>query len=245
MKIGVVLLGLVFLVSCKKPENRSCFKSWGTETTREINLPAFHSLYLKEHMEFILIQDSLNKVVVLAGENMVNLIKAEVSDDGVLSISNKNKCRFLRNKKKVVQVEIHFTSLEEIHFEGTEPMSNKGVISFNAINLVIRDGAGSVNLNLNANNIEADVTAGNGDYTLNGTAHHAKISAQGTSYCDVTGLIVQDSIEVISSTVGPMKVNANGIKMYGYQKSSGNIYYSGTPQNIQVLQTGTGKILPL
>lgn len=246
MRIAVVFIsGLMVLAACKKPENRSCFKSWGTETSREIAVANFHGLFLKEHMEFVLIQDSLNKVVVFAGKNMVNLITAEVDSDGILKISNENKCRFFRNKKKVIRVEIHFTSIDDIHFEGTEKLTNKDVLNLGFLDLFLRDGAGSVILNLNANVIKADVAAGSGDYTLSGTANYARVSAKGTGYCDVTGLIIQDSIEVVSETVAPMKVNANGVKLYGYQKQDGNIYYKGIPTNISVLRFGSGQVLPL
>lgn len=245
MRTLIVLAVLVALIGCKKPENRSCFKSWGTETSREIPLANFHGLYLKEHMEFILIQDSLNKVVVLAGKNMVNLIRAEVNSEGVLVVENENKCRFLRNKKKVIRVEIHFTSLDDIHFEGTEALSNKGVLSMNNLELFLRDGAGSLSLKLNANFINADIAAGSGDYNLSGTVNFARVSARGSGYCDVTGLIVQDSIEVNSETVAPMKVNANAIKLKGYQKESGDIYYKGLPTSIEVIRTGSGQVLPL
>lgn len=243
--IILIAFSLLLVVSCKKAEDRTCFKSWGNETTKEIPLVDFSKLELKEHMEFVLIQDSLNKLVVKAGENMVNLIKAEENEFGFLQIRNESKCRFLRNKKKVVQVEIHFTTLTDLNFGGTEKLTNQGILALNDFKLTIRDGAGPVVLRLNANHVDADVTHGNGDYTLIGNANSARISAKSNGYCDVTGLLVQNSIFVVSETVCPMKINANGLAIEGYQKESGDIYYVGTPAGINVVQTGEGKVLPL
>ena len=40
------------LFSCKKPENRSCFKSTGTIVSKEIYLNEFDKLILNEHLTY-------------------------------------------------------------------------------------------------------------------------------------------------------------------------------------------------
>ncbi len=242
MRNSLLFLFMLFVVfSCKKPENRTCFKLLGPETTKEIPLASFDRLDLREHIEFVLIQDSLDKVVLKGGRNLLNLIEVNVSD-GLLMIKNKNRCNFLRNAKKVVVAEIHFTSLINIRFVGTEPLRSQGTIYTDYFTFYSRDGAGDVTLDVNAIQLNAEANHGWCNFTLTGITKNARICAKSNSYCDVTGLLVTDSIYVASETVGDIKINANNLMIHGYITESGNIFYKGIPLGQNVLLNGTGKV---
>ncbi|MNU60193.1 hypothetical protein D3C71_493780 [compost metagenome] len=236
------LLSMLVVFSCKKPENRTCFKKTGTETTKEIALEDFNRLDLREHVRYVIIQDSLNKVVLKGGKNLLNLIEVTVSG-GSLMIENKNRCGFLRDAKKVIVAEIHCTELINIRFVGTESLTCQGVINTDYFTFYSRDGAGDVNLNVNAIVIDAEANHGWCNFTLSGTAQFARICAKSNSYCDVSGLHVSDSIYVASETVGDMKINADNLIIRGYITESGNILYKGTPLGVDVLLNGTGRVM--
>ena len=238
------LLTVLLAFGCKKPENRTCFKFLGPQTTREIPLPYFERLDLREHVEYVLIQDSLDKVVLKGGKNLLNLVEV-TSESGLLTIENKNRCGFLRNAKKVVVAEIHFTRLVNIRFIGTEPLTNQGTIQTDYFTFYSRDGAGDVKLNINALVIDAEANHGWCNFTLTGTTQQARICAKSNSYCDVTGLKVSDSLYVASETVGDIKINADNLKINGYITESGNILYKGVPLEIDVMLNGTGTVKSL
>ncbi len=240
----LLLLVSLFVFSCKKPEDRTCFKFLGSETTKEIQLASFDRLDLREHVKYVLIQDSLDKVVLKGGKNLLNLIEVK-SESGLLTIENKNRCGFLRNAKKVVVAEIHFTKLVNIRFIGTEPLTNEGTIFTDYFTFYSRDGAGDVTLNLKAIEINAEANHGWCNFTLTGEAQKARICAKSNSYCDVTGLTVTDSLYVASETVGDIKINANNLVIYGYLTQSGNILYKGTPLGVDVLLNGSGSVKAL
>ncbi|WP_343636573.1 DUF2807 domain-containing protein [Fluviicola sp.] len=237
----VLIVTSLLVFSCKKPENRTCFKLLGSETTKEIQLASFNQLDLREHVEYVLIQDSLDKVVLKGGKNLLNLIEVK-SEGGILTIENKNRCGFLRNAKKVVVAEIHFTHLINIRFIGTEPLTNVGTINTDYFTFYSRDGAGDVILDINAIQIDAEANHGWCNFTFTGTAQKARICAKSNSYCDVSGLTVSDSIYVASETVGDIKINADNLVIHGYITESGNILYKGTPLGQDVLINGTGTV---
>lgn len=238
------LVAVVLFVSCKKPENRTCFKLLGPETSREIPLSTFDRLDLREHVKYVLIQDSLDKVVLKGGKNLLNLIEVETTG-GLLTIENKNRCGFLRNAKKVVVAEIHFTSLINIRFIGTESLTAQGTIYTDYFTFYSRDGAGDVILDLNAIEINAEANHGWCNFTMTGKTKFARICAKSNSYCNVSGLQVTDSLYVASETVGDIKVNADNVLLRGYITESGNILYKGTPSGIDVLLNGTGQVRSL
>lgn len=244
--ICIMLLLAVVFTGCKKASERKCFKSAGAETTREVILTEdFDRMKLHPHIAYELIQDSLNKVVIHGGENLVNFIECKVVD-GLLEIENTNKCAFLRagkkNKNKIV-VEIHFTSLINIHYEGSEYMKSIGTIHSDYFTMLIRDGAGPVELTMDSKVVDADISHGWGSYTLHGTTQTARIGARSNGFCDVRDLTITDSVYVASDTPGDVYLHANGIPLYGFIKGSGNVYYSGTPSKISVVLSNTGELI--
>lgn len=239
----ILILTSLIIGSCKKAENRSCFKSIGQATEKTIEISTFDKLFLKEHIEYVLIQDSTNKLVIKGGENLVNFIHWSIDDDKVLYIENNNKCNFLRKLDQVITCEIHFTSLSNIQFEGTEPMTCVDTLNLPFFTMMIRDGAGSVNLTLKSLIIDSDISHGWGDYTFSGTTNYARISARSNGFCDVQNLIIKDSVFVSSETVGKIKLTANGIPLKGEIKSFGDIIYNGNPTNIAVKEFSTGKLV--
>lgn len=233
---------VVVLSGCRKPENRQCWKFTGDEKTIEIPLESFNRLALYPHIAYVLVQDSLDKIEIRGGENLVNHISYEVKN-GSLEIHNKNKCAFLRNAKKELVVTIHFTDLYNIHYEGTEYLKSQGTIHSDYFTLMVRDGAGPVTLDLQSKIISADISHGWGDYTLTGETEYARIGARSNGYCNTFGLEVTDSIYVASETPGTVKVRANGIPLRGYSKTNGDIWYQGTPTLISVLCTNGGEVI--
>jgi hypothetical protein len=237
-----IFAALLMLASCKKAEDRRCFKSAGEPGTKTIVLPAFDRLFLHEHIEYLLIQDSTDRVVITGGEHLLNFIDCAVTD-GLLEITNKNKCAFLRSYKKKIKVEIHFTTLINLRFEGSDPLNNLDTLNLPYFTMLIRDGAGSVNLKLKSEMIYADIAHGWGDYTLSGSTKFAWLAARSNGYCDTYGLVIKDSVEIYSDTPGTMKINADGIPVRGKMKCTGDIWYEGAPTMISVQKTSTGKLI--
>ena len=244
MKYGYIIVVAFLIFGCKNPEERTCLKSAGDEDTLEIPLDSFDRIYLHPHIVYSLIQDSLNKVVITGGKNLINHVTTSVID-GQLEISNENKCNFLRSYKKKVSVEIHFTSLINIHFEGSEPMTNQGTLKFDWLTFLIRDGAGSVNLNFNAQQVYANISHGWGDFTFSGNVHYANLNIRSNGYCNLLGMNIQDSATVISNTQGDVKVKAQGIKLKVQTLSDGDVYYKGIPSLIEFSQYSNGELIQL
>lgn len=240
--IGLSSILMVGLLSCKKASDRACFKSTGELVSKELALGEFNRLELHPHIEYELIQDSLDKLVITGGENVVNFIEYSLQDK-LLMIKNTNRCPFFRDAKKVIKVEIHFTDLINLHYEGSERIYSKDTLQTPYFTLTVRDGAGPVNLKLNSIVVMADIVHGWGDYTLEGKTQIAKIGARSNGFCDTRKLVVTDSIYVASETSGDMYVNTGNLPIYGFIKSIGNVYYTGEPPAVEVVESGQGKLI--
>jgi hypothetical protein len=241
---SIVALSLIilFISACKKPEDRRCWKTAGKEIEMTLPVAPFSKLFLHEHIEFVLVQDSIEKVVLTGGENLLNRISVTVSD-GLLDIKNENKCAFFRSYDKKVKAEIHFKGIENIHYEGSESLTNKGKLNFSWLTLLVRDGAGPVNLNFDAYVVIATVSHGWGDFTFSGSVNYANLNVWSNGFCNTYGLKVKDSISVVSTTQGPVHINADQAKLKAETNGSGNIYYRGTPSSIAFHKYALGDLI--
>ncbi len=228
--------------SCKKAEDRECLKSTGHIVTQEIGMPSFTKLDLNEKIEFCLVQDTVFKVVLNGGKNLLNDIKMSVSDDR-LTITNENKCNFLRSYKKIIKAEIHFVDLTEINYLGTEILTNIDTLNLPWLKLAILNSSGSVKLNLKSKFIFASASGGYGDFNLSGTADYANLYIDNNGFCNTFNLLIKDSVKVVSNTMGNMMVNSDKTVLKAEIKNGGNIFYKGAPSNIILNKIGKGNLL--
>lgn len=234
-------VSIIFLAACKKAENRHCFKSIGKEIVKEISLDDFDKLELYEHIEFVLVQDSVSKVIISGGKNLLKDISFNVSDK-ILIVKNNNRCHFLRRYDKVVKAEIHFINLSELTYKGTESVTNKDTLNLTWFALGVSDGSGSVKLNLNADIINA-YSSSYTDFTLAGKVNYAEFTIRSNSFCDTYGLKVKNSLNVISSSMGLTKVNADKSELKAEINNGGNIYYIGDPSIKVYNKYGNGELI--
>ncbi len=240
-----LLFVVLLLFSCKKKEDRTCFKSWGDDIERTVDPGSFEKLFVSEHVIIELVQDTTCFLVLKGGENMLNLVEINVDDDKLLSIENKNHCSFLRGFKRKVEVEIHFDNLYNIHFEGSEPMTCRNTINSDYFTFLIRDGAGHVSLKLNSKEVWGTITHGWGDFTLTGKTGYANLDVRSNGYCDTRDLQINDSLRFISNTSANMFLDFDQVDVRGKIICNGNVYYTGIPSLLDVTNTGNGKLISL
>src|SRR5664279_908967 len=78
----------VLACSCKRD---GCTLSPGTRTRETRNLSSFNEIILYDKINLVVTQDSVQRVTVEAGENLVPGIRTDVANN-ILTIKNNNKC---------------------------------------------------------------------------------------------------------------------------------------------------------
>ncbi|PWL24086.1 MAG: hypothetical protein DCO96_14960 [Fluviicola sp. XM-24bin1] len=239
--IAVISVVFVF-IGCKKAEDRRCMKSAGPETEVTRELGAFHGLFIGPNINIVLIQDTEDKVVIKGGANLVNFITSDIND-GVLRIFNENKCNFLRSYKHEVTVEVHYTGISFIEFEGTKPMTTQGTISGNNLVIVIRDGAGLMDLDLDYNNVSLTITNGWGNFDFSGNTATLTLNIRSNGFGSTYDLNVSNTVDVISNTAGLLKINTEGADCNIQLQSTGDVWYIGNPNSLDASELGSGTLI--
>ena len=73
-KFFLILLPAFIIISCKKPEERSCLKRSGDKTKEIVTTGEFNRLSLMEHLSYVLVQDTVSYVVLEGGKNLLGFV---------------------------------------------------------------------------------------------------------------------------------------------------------------------------
>lgn len=242
MRIAAIFILAFVLFSCKKAEDRACAKSVGEETVEERTFVDFNRLYLGPHIEYVLVQDTVNKAIITGGKNLLNFILTDV-EDGKLFITNENKCNFLRSYKKKVKVELHVKKIQNILYDATEVVRCKNQLISDYLSVTIVESAGRFYLDVAAEVLYTVVERNWGNFEVTGNVNYYKLDIGGNSFGNTYGLNVADSIHVRTYSSEDLELNADGVVLRSQIHSTGNIGYIGTPTVIDHSSFGEGQLM--
>jgi hypothetical protein len=237
----MTLIGAI-LVSCKASVE-DCFKSTGALVLEERSLMEFDSIRLEDNVNVILIQDTLNKVIVEAGENLLPKIKTDVSNR-LLVLKNENDCNWVRKLNIPVNAYVHFKDISILTNLGVANITNQDTLKIqgHAIDIRIVE-SGDIHLVGEFDWIYARIIVALGNLTLEGKAGGLELYADGTSIVHAENMQVNfASIETLLT--GDIWVNATdqiGAKIFW----QGNVYYKNSPQIVFQKETSTGKLIKI
>jgi hypothetical protein len=236
-----LLLIASLLVTCKKENLCDCFKGTGKQTSEERSLAAFNQVYVQDEIDVHLTEGSEYKIKVEAGKQVIKLVKTIVKD-GVLTISDDNKCDFTRSYKRKVIVYLTLPKLRKIENNGLGDVYMDSQFTCDTLNYYMSN-SGNLHLNLNADIVYGGMH-GNGDVYMKGLVNESSVFAGGQGYFYGFDAVAQKMILTLN-TSGRMEVNVNSfMKIDMFERSTGDIYYKGYPSSIwKATFAGKGKLI--
>ncbi len=234
---------LLTLYSCKKSEQRACFKSNGNESSLLIPLDSVHRFNLYKNLRYEIFQDTGRYIKVNGGENLIQLIDIK-NENGIVSVNNTNKCNFLRSNEKPVVVEIHYPYFKEFYMEASDSVIFHDQIISDTLIVEIREGGGSARLDVQVQYLSINVTYGTGDYVLNGNASNAEVKIQNNGFADASQFNASN-IFVYNNSTGDLKIDLENSDAFVVLDGTGDIYYTGNPDSIVFNNPGSGSLIKL
>lgn len=104
---------VIIFLSCKKEGSINCIHSIGEIIRQERPIKSFNIIKTFDNINLTIINDSSFTLIIEAGKNLIPHIKTEISDK-ILTISNDNKCHWLRSYSKPINIYVSQKSLKEI-----------------------------------------------------------------------------------------------------------------------------------
>lgn len=236
----LLLVALFFTLACNK-DGGKCFSNTGSIITQERNISDFDSIALYDNPDLVLTQDSVNKVSVEAGQNIISGITTQVIDH-MLVIHNMNNCNWLRSYDKPIRVHVSVKNLRKIYYEASGNITSANTIQANDLHIDLWGGCGVIDLDLNVNIGTFIQHMGTADMVLRGACNISSVYSGDFGKLQLTGLTTGYTFvkntgsndcfvsvsKVLDATIGSM----------------GNIYYSGNPDSIYTHINGSGAVIP-
>jgi hypothetical protein len=229
--ILTILSAIITVLFCESFSNSLYAKSSYTEEIT-LQLGSFTKIQLNGGYEVELFQGNEESITIISEKEMLNKVKAEISD-GLLEI--KAEKEILVNK---VKLKIKFKNLEELRIDGGMSLKSKQPIQIENLVLKVNGGA-DIKLNISGKSLKLNL-AGGTNIELKGKVDDFDILLGGAGNIDADKLEAENvKVEIDGAgyaKVWPIKsINAqlNGV---------GAIEYVGNPTNVKTSIAGIGSI---
>jgi hypothetical protein len=237
--ILTIILILAGFTGCQKA-GTNCLTSAGSVIKENRVISDFDSINVGDYVNLFLTQDSVNRVMVESGENIIDGITTEINDH-LLVIRNINTCNWLRSYNVPVNVYISVKNLRKVFYEASGNISSTNTINSENFTVLVSGGCGTIDLDMNVNEGYFRLEQGTVDFKLHG---HCSIS---TIYAGDFGFFDCKDLSTGYSFVTNSGSNDCYVKVLQYLEANinsiGNIYYTGTPDTIITNINGSGQVI--
>jgi hypothetical protein len=237
---NIAPLILLLITSCdEKPD---CFKGTGPLTSEERSTATIRHIELLCNADVIIHPDTINRIKVTAGANLIGKIETQIKDDMVW-IRNNNHCNWVRSFDPYIKVEIWTDDLLTIRTDESD-----GDITFSDTLRAYEfrfdsfSSLGTYHILLDSYIATLALHNGPADFYGAGKIAVAYYYSSGYGIMDFRN-IVADKIFMNNRGTNDMFVNADSL-IEARIEDSGDIFYRGNPV-VQKVITGSGQILPL
>jgi hypothetical protein len=202
-----------------------------TEETRQVG--EFDQIHVSRGMNVYITQGSPAKVVVIADNNLHEVIETKV-EGGVLKVYVNENIRWAKEKKVMVTVE---------KLSGLESTSGSNAWSQNQImseNLEMKASSGAnITMDVNSKYLKADCSSG-ANIRISGLAKEAELEA--SSGANLKGEELKaENCKMKASSGGNVSSTVNG-RLEAHASSGGNVVYYGEPTETDVNTSSGGNI---
>ena len=231
------------VVSCKKSEDRKCFKGAGEYSEIYLPLDEIRAFNFGRNIKYRIYQDDGYKAIIKGGENLIGNIEFENIDD-VLYLSNSNKCEYLRDSDEIVEVEIHYPDLTDFYIDATDSVIFANQIESYYFRVEMRNGGGSLYADVDVHTISMVVSHGAGDFTLEGKAKEAELKIQNNGTANAIGFRSVYTY-IFQNSTADLYINLDNSSVGIFIDGTGDVFYNNTAANIILQGVGSGQLIKL
>ena len=239
------ILILTLIISCDSEDAGDCFQTAGKMIQQEISVESFEKIIINERISLIIKEGPIQKIVIETGENLINDIKIEVSNNQ-FTASNHNKCNFVRDYE-LTKIFITAPNITEIRNSSNLKVISDGILTYPSLNLISEDylldylNVGDFNIEVN-NTTTRIVSNGISNFYIHGTTTNLNIFfAAGDSRFEGKTLIATN-VQVTNKSSNDILVNPQN-KIEGAIFSLGNVIAFNRPTIINVIEHYKGKLI--
>jgi hypothetical protein len=214
-----------------------CEQGNGIISTRTFDLASFDKIDLKRTANVYVTQGATQSVSIEGEENILDLIKTEVTDDEWIFDFTKTVSEY-----ETLTITITMTDIRRLRNSGSGDFYLGDSISVDDLDLEV-NGSGNINGPVAISNKLKTVLTGSGTLDVSGAAAEHEATSSGSGNI-LTRNLVAATGEAHAGETGNVEVHYTG-DWHAYITSSGNILYKGVaPVDSHVTGSGTVTEIP-
>ena len=241
MKNGLLqlFLFLMLLAGCKK---KGCFDEAGAEVTLPRSTAPFHQVDVYDNIDVVLTQDTIESIKITAPKHLEPNIVTRI-ENGILTLKNETACLGLRKASEKITVHLSVKKLEKIVYAGSGNIRSTNTLLADNIWFYSEDGAGNIEVTLDAVQTFSYIMDENADIVLHGTSDvcWSYTNARGT--IDFSDFVVKKMIIEYGGVRDATIHVTDDLNSIIYFK--GNLYYKGTPEVTRNQVHSSGRLIRL
>jgi len=229
--IGVITVFSIMLTSCWLVES---VRGDGRVIEEVRSLDEFDQIEVSRGMNVYITQGSPKKVLVVADNNLHEIIRTEVHGH-VLKVYAEKNIRDAEEKKVMITVE----KLSGVETSSGANVWSQGKIMSDDMDLHASSGA-NLTLELDVKNLEASCSSG-ANVKLSGSAIKAEMGA--SSGANLIGEKLKTNQCKLEASSGSNVSSTVMEKLEAHASSGGNVFYYGAPTSTDVSSSSGGNII--
>lgn len=235
-----LLIILLTQVSCEK----IIMSNEGPESERLEKYDYFSKLTFNDIFEAELKTDTAFSVRLISPEKYIDNIIITL-DSGEISFSDENFARWMPDypRPKVI---ISFQNLDnQILVNAPVKLTSIDTLKTKQLRLFLLGKTGEYDLTINVKYFHMVTGSDNfGHYYFRGFAKTSALWPRGSCQIDASGLSTEEC-RVYNNSIDDCYVNVSK-KIQARLNTAGNVYYSGNPQEIEIIEvSGSGRLIPV
>ncbi len=232
---------LLLFASCDKENRGDCFKAHGKVVTEERNPGSFRAIRVEDHIHLSITEDTLFKVDVRAGKNILPLVRTELNGDTLL-ITDDNTCSWVRSydDDKDIRVFVHLPELVAIDYRSTADLRITNTLHTRTFRFNQWKGAGECYLSLDVDTSFLNLHTGLGDVICSGTVTMSYLYNSSKGFIHAEDYASRDTW-VTNNGTGDIHLHANNT-LWAFVNGEGYVYYRGGADIVEKEVTGRGKL---
>lgn len=228
------------LTGCK--DGFEAFEGSGKTVTVIRPVAPFHSVSVNNNINLVIAYDSVCTLKVEGGKNWLDDILTEVNNQELI-LKNNNNFLWLKDPGKQITVYITVPFLSSIYYRGVGWIHTTDTLHADQLTVEALDGAGSINLVVNAKTVNLKSLKGAIDIEAKGKTDYLYIFNDAVAPILCKDLVSR-RVLVIARGTNDCYINVEN-DLEARISGVGNVFYRGNPDTIVTSIIGSGNLIKL
>ncbi len=234
-KLWLIVI-LALFIECNKQEE-NIFKQ------KEVKLDTLNTIEIYNQFEVYLKQDSVNKIVAEANDNLLKYILI-TQNDSTVTIENTYLLRFLQDKEDIPKIYLHLTNLRNLFIHGPCNVYSQDTLKYKELLIRVHGEIAMLDLKIKNYFFWLEYWTATGDAYISGETTFFETFVNGYAYVHAQDLKA-NYIKVTQKSTGDYYVQPLET-LTVWLEEIGNIYYTGEPTEVNIVwQKSSGKLIKL